>query len=724
VGGPSDFSPFSWVLAAISKRFGLFLGLIGVGLALLFVYLAFAPRKFEAVATLLVEPHDQRVLPGQPLVPDSLTPDLVLTTSELMKSKDVVLPVVKRFHLTPNPKEDPMRLWGLLSGEYGDDQVAAKFARRIKVKPRNITRLIDVSVTFKDPKMASELANAYVEEFLKQSLTSKVKVAVDAHEALAVEADKLRLKSEASREALRKYEEENGTVSLIRDENIMVDKLKDINSAATAATKRKIALESDLEALRKVDPSDTEGMLRVESVSNLPDVASLRRQIVATQTELSQMEGHYLELNPKRIAVANKLKNLNDSLSTVLKRASVMLQQEYNAQVSSEVKLAKALSDQEKNSFELGHLSVPYQSLKQHADTDETLYKSVVARMKEAGVAGNVVSIPYHVVSFAIVPTKPSTPKVAKTLIVGTFLIFALACLVVLVFEATSGSFRRVDEVESALDLPVLVSIPGKTGAWFSSVGKKGERGSYPLVMVDTPNSLVAEAFRTLRVSVGMALRGKDGKSVLFTSSVPGEGKSFTALNYAVALATSSDVSRGKVLLVDADLRVPTLGGVFLGGNDKVGLSDYILGDAGLKEAAHATLVPGLDVMPAGSVKNVDASSLLGTKGLKAALSTLHKEYKWVIIDTPPVGAVSDAYWLFPLVKHVVFVVRSDSTPVAVVKRCLTKMVRAGAKVMGVAFNGVSPRPYAAAHYYHQYAYGAVKPSTSSPNTPPPSPAA
>jgi Mrp family chromosome partitioning ATPase len=506
-----------------------------------------------------------------------------------------------------------------------------------------------------------------------------------------------------------------------------------MNAAVTAALSSRVALEADLEQIRKVGPTNTAELLKIPSVATLPEILLAKQQLSGARSELSSMEGHYLDKNPKHIDAVNKVKGLESNLASVASRAGTQVEQQYESAKQTEAKMESQLKAQEDATMKLNALAIPYNTLLQQVATDQALYEAVIGRRNETGVATGVASVPFHIIERAMVPAKASHPNYVKTLALGFFGLSLLAIILIVITDESRGSIRSVSEAESSLKLPVLAAIPDnrinffkrfrlrflavftifkghakpspadKTANTPKNVPYSDVKSKYPIIMLDDPGSHIAESYRAMRASI--ALLPKDqSQLLLFTSCAPDEGKTFSSLNYSVSLAQAGF----KTLIVDTDLRRPSLHEALLGGEISPGLSDYLSGKNTLEQVILPTRVEHLFLITAGTfLKN--PAELIERADLVDLAEKLKEHHERVILDSAPVNAVSYTLLIASALKQVILVVRAELTPSVVIKRSLEILkCKSGANILGIVLNRLTPGA-SAYHFYHYYGDKYVK---------------
>lgn len=677
------------------------------------------PDIYESRAVLQVEQQEKKVLKTEKVTDETpANVDFVNTVVQALTSRNILLRVVKANHLEKNPDFAKPRADGT---PYTDNQLAIIMEKKVKVKLRRLTRLIDITVEDTDPELACTLAKSMVREFLREGFEQRLSVSHVADDYLKEEAAKLKDKLEKSEQELQAYKEKNNAVSLEQSQNIIIEKLRDVSASVTEAKNARLKLESDLEQLKTAQQGSTEDLLRISSVAALPEVASVREELLKADSEFSALKERYMEKHPKFQAAKNRVDALRQGLASAASKAGEILAKQYESAKETESKLDQVLKEQEAKALELNKLSIPYNVLAREVETDRSLYESVVSRMKETGVASGVETAPYRVIEEPMVPSRPAKPHRTKILAIAFVLLTVTSVFWLMIRDALSSTIRSVDQAESLLGLPVLGAIPDnrltttevlasnfrnkdkKKRSSSKDGGKKGGKGQkdqrhYLIAPVDDPGSILSEAYRTLRASITLLGHKEQTRVLLFTSAIPDEGKTFSSINCAVTFAQQGD----RTLIIDSDMRRPSVHHALLGGEERRGLTDYLSGQAGLDELIGETGIKGLSVMTAGR-RAPNPAELLLQSDIPALIQELLGRFDRIIIDSAPVNAVSDTLYIAGPAKEVILVVRSDKTPGKAVQRAIAQLRKSGTHLAGIVLNRIRRGP---GEGYYYYSYG------------------
>jgi polysaccharide biosynthesis transport protein len=689
-GGESDSASgfdFGYYLHLLLRYIWLFLAIVLI-CAAVGAYMALRqPEKYTATAVIQVEQQEQRVLRTEETVRLE-SPDYLTTIVATLTGDSFLVRVAKAANLLNDPEFFEPR-----PDPYSDAEIADRMRAMVSATVRKGTRLIDVAATDTSAERAQLIAQTVVKEFMRQAIEQRVAAAQVANDFLRDEAEKLKTKLETSEEKLQKYKEEQNAVSLQEDQNITVQKLKELSAQVGEAKNQRIKLESDMDLLKKIPPTDIDQMLQIPSVSSIEQVQALRAQVVTAEANLAATQKRYLPQHPQTIQAITQLEQLRSALTDTLRNAGNILNTQYQAAVDAETKLTEALKEQEKVALDLNKIAIPYNVLQREVDSDRAMYDAINARLRETNVSIGVEAIPFRIVQEPLA-AKPVPRPLLKWLGLGLFLGIALGAGTIFGLDMLDSSLRYVDQAENFLKLPVLAVVS-------ELEGQRGDK--IPSVFPDASHSQQAEAFRHMRTTLSLLGDEAHRRSFLVTSAIPGEGKTFCAYNAAMAFAAEGQ----KTILIDADLRMPAVHRIFSdseGARRHLGLSDYLAGGTEIDRIIMAGPQENLSAICAGG-KTSNPGELLGTDGFVTLMKTLTERFDRVIIDSAPVNAVSDTLRITPLADYVCLVVRAAKTPKKALARAKKLIESAKGKLAGFILNRVHLGRDSAYHFYH-YAYG------------------
>jgi polysaccharide biosynthesis transport protein len=691
-------------------------------------YILWTPKIYESRAVIHVPQETRKVFNIADESGDKPeTLDYLNTVVQAFTSRNLMLRVIKTTALDKDPSFAPPRKDG---SAYSDIELVNRMTQKVAISVRRGTRLVDVTVSDENPQMAQKLAVVFVKEFLRESFEQRRGLSRLANEFLQDEAQQLKTKLEQAERKLQAYRMENKAVSLEERQNIIVEKLKELNTTVTEAKSSRLRIEADLDQFKKINPENVDELLRISSVSKIPQVALIREQLLKAETEFAALKKRYGRGHPKYIEALTSVGNLKESLADALSKAGDTLTREYQAAREAEEKLDQSLQEQEQKAMDLNQIAIPYNVLQRDVESDRALFESINLRLKETQITGGFDNPPFHIIEDPLVASSPSKPRKKLILAFALALGITLAVGIVIGRDAIDSSLRTLDEAESYLELPALASIPDRRDTELMDSAKKmvkerdfsvasrllkeksrrfvngsnilnNQTGNdlHSLILVEEPGSEQAEAFRTLRASISLLGKRSLCRSFLFTSAIPSEGKTFTALNFASSLAQQ----RFKTVIIDADVREPRLQSDLIDeAGDMPGLTDLLRGQIALDDVLRPTRHDDLVLLPAGS-RASDPAKLLDNEEFGRICEQLLRDHDRFVIDSPPTNAVSDALLIAAYVDATCLVIRAGKTPKRAIRRALHQLEKAGAKVAGFIFNRLPVGGTSASYYYYHY---------------------
>ncbi len=688
-GAPPESSGFDYreFLHLLREKSWIVVLAVVLGALIAGIWIYRTPKIYQSRVVLEVEAEMDRIAPVEQIRSMNLQSlEQLRTIEQNLHARSLLLRVARAADLVHNPaflppSEDHK--------PYSEESIVNVLATEVNPMVRRGTRLIDVFVTHTDPAVAQKIADTVGIEYIKQSIEKRGGNARLAYDFLLEESEKLKKKVTASENALQSFREANGSVSFDERENIIEAKLKELNSKVTQAKTDRIRLEGDFAQINKFQ-KDPDQLLTIPSIANHPTVLEIKNQISNVNAGIAALAQRYKDKHPKMIQARSQLAELQKNQREAVLRLPPLLQSEYQNSIASEKSLGEALADQQKVALELNKQTIPFNELRREVDADKNLYESVLKRLNETDLTKGIQADPVQIQESAIFSNEPVGASPTRVMLMGTLggLVVGLGLIALLNFM--DRTLKTVDQAEYHTGLPVLGSVPDMLMS-----AHQGYR-----LMLEDPNSTAAEAFRTLRASLDLTGSEETRRIVLFTSAIPSEGKSFTCTNYAVSLAQQGK----RTLLIDADLRRPTLHKIFATESKQLGVTDFLAGNADLVTGTVATEVPNLRLMTGGH-RAPNPAELLASDHFLGLISAAAKEYDRVVVDTAPVIAVSDTLLMAAQLKMICLVVRSKKTPRNAVKRAIALLEQSGHRPVGMVLNRL-PRKSGAGYYYYYSEHG------------------
>lgn len=559
--------------------------------------------------------------------------------------------------------------------------------RNLTISPIRNSRIVDINFRSIDRELAAKVANAHAKRYIEQNMEFRFLASKEATDWLAGRLAEGRKEVEAAESALQRYREQSGAIGLAEREDIVVQKLADLNAAVTRAKTQRIEKEALYRQLQSIQNNpallDTFPAILTNTYiqQQKAELANLQRQ----EVELGEKLG---DKHPEMIKLRSGIQIAQAKLKGEITKVVQAVNNEFIAAQAQERSLIEALEAQKAEAQGMNRKSIEYGVLRREAESARQIYDSLLQRAKETGVSTELRATSIRIVDQAEVPRGPVSPTTQLNLMVGFSSGMVLALCVAFFFEYLDNRIKRPDEIKAHLGLPFLGMVPATSA--------KVEGGS-PTMTGPVPANF-AEAFRAVRTNVLFSTAEAGSRSVLVTSTLPGEGKTLVASNLAIALAQAGQ----RVLIVDADLRRPAVHEKF-GLQAQPGLSNVLVSNAKASEAVHKTSVAGLWVLPAGRTPP-NPAELLGSQRFKDFLATLGEHFDWVIVDSPPIMAVTDASVVAHICTGVLFVIGAEMTSRHAAQVALDQLESSKAKFIGAVLNRVDleRQTYYYSHYYRR----------------------
>jgi polysaccharide biosynthesis transport protein len=595
------------------------------------------------------------------------------------------------------------------SGNSGDlygvkSRLIDAYAGMLEVEPVKRSRLVKIGISAPSPVLAAEIANAHAEGYVRQGFTLRAQANEGARKFLQTKLEELQARVETSEDALNRFRRRKGIISLDDKENIVVDRLADLNRRLTEAEAERIGLEAQARLIKRRDYDSLPAVIGNGLIQNL------RAQVVQLESEHAKLAAQFLSGYPRLAQVKAQLEETKSRLTQQINSVVEGINSAYFAAAGKERALKLQMDKQKSDALALKDAAVEYAILARQADTNKQLYDSILGRYKEINLAGEIPASNVSILDRAEIPTRPSKPNKRLNLMLGALLGLMGGLGLALLLEHLNNTLRTPEEVERFLRLPNLVVVPD-----FLSLPKPRKNGKSRIsrpesilhsklcvpskkpVASSLPLSMLTEAYRKLRTAIFLSRPGESPKTILFTSGTNGEGKTMTVANTAILLAQMEL----QVLVIDADLRKPSCHKALRvrGGR---GLTDFLAGQERLDDVIKPTSVANLSVLNCGSTPP-NPTELVGSKRMNETLAALRDRYDFILIDSPPVMPVSDAVILSTMVDGVVLVVRGDETKRHIVKAAVSQLGNGQGKILGVVLNRVDVRSAEYKDYYKYY---------------------
>jgi capsular exopolysaccharide synthesis family protein len=696
----------------LKKRRWTVVATLGIIFALTVIFTLKTTPLYQATSKVAIFPENPNALGFKDL--ENSSPDFeyeatLETQAAILRSDSLAMKVIEAIRLDQNPKfiggappqrsADPLQTSNMQPDPATTAGLLGRFRGGLSVQLVPNSRLVQISYTHPDPRLATEIVNALVRMFTEENFKTKYEAVTQTSDWLSTELADLQMKVQTSEEKLVRYQKDHSILGVDEKQNIVTAKLDELNRELTAAQTDRIQKESNYRLAAEGDPGAFSKSSR-EGASGM--LERLRDKEADLNTQLAQVTTQFGTGYPKVAELSNQVKQVRSELAAEEVRMQQQIRDEYLAALQRETLLTTAFNQQKQEANQLNESAIEYSVLKRDADANRQLYQDLLQRLKEAGVSAGLRSSNIRVVDVARTPTSPIKPNVPRNIELG--LILGLACGIGLAFtlESLDTSIRTMEEVNSISTLPALGTIPlqfassGSLRKRLTTVSVETDKSESPILVTHArPRSEAAEAYRSLRTSILLSSFGAPPKVILVTSALPQEGKTTISANSALVLAQRGD----RVLLIDADLRRPGIEKLF-GFRSRGGLSTLITGGDKFEDVVVPfTDVPNLWILPAGPIPPQPAE-LLGSTVMKDYIARWRNEFDHVVIDTPPCLSVTDAVLLSPEADRVILVARAGKTTKIALRRACDLLLQVNARVMGIVLNALNMNSAEGYYYY------------------------
>lgn len=690
----------------LDRRKWAILGLAGiVSLLTLLVSLAMTP-EYQSSATLLIESQEAKMVSIEEVYGlDTRAQQYYDTQFEILKSRPLAERVIQRLDLVEAPLfadqvasgADSGALAGWLPFGGGDGEsidpaaaITRPYQDRLIIAPVRDTQLVHIRFEAPDPELAARVANAHAEAYIDSQLDARLDMTRSAADWMTRRLEELRGNLRDSESRLQAFREQEQLVDMEGLQSLpakevdelssrMIDVRREVSQAKTAYLQ--------VQQLRDTAMS-TRQLSALPGVLNDSLVQTFRQASAQAEVQVAELARRYGPKHPKMIAARSELEAANESLALHIDSVASSIRTQYEELQLEEQAISEAL-EQAKNRYHLvGRKGSELRALQQEVESNRQLYDMFYNRIRETSQTSDMQPLNARVIAPAIAPLEPVKPN--KKLFVALAFVVSLVVGVVAAFllDALDNTLKSAEDVEEKLEQPLLGMLPLVEGEMEdrSPLFLNGEHNNY------------AEAIRTVRTSIALSALEDPHRSLMVTSSVANEGKTTTAVNLALAFSRME-----RVLLVDADMRRPSITRELNLPRARAGLSDLIAGRATPEDAIVTLAGEKVDVIGSGVIPP-NPLELLSSSRLRELLDTLSQQYDRVVIDCPPLLPVSDARVMATLVDSVVYVVKSDATSVNKVKIGLGYLAQTRAPVSGIVLNQLDLQK---AEKYSDYGYGA-----------------
>lgn len=564
--------------------------------------------------------------------------------------------------------------------------VVRNFSAAVVVEPVRGTQLVRVSVDMSDPETAAKAADAIVNVYIESQLDAKLSMTKTAMTWLNERMGGLKEKLQESEKRLQEYLETENLVDFRGYTTVTAEELSQTGQRLSNARKAREIAESQYRQVQDgARYGDWERIASLSFVMADPLVLKYKSDVARTRGYVEELSLRYGPKHPKMKAAFSELSAARGNLREQIGRVTSGIQESYQATIVRERSL-KASYDENREAIQLiSRKEFKLRELQLEVEANRSLYDTFMTRFKETTATSDFEAANARLVDSAAIPAVPIKPRKKLLVVLSALAGLTLGMALTIVSEVLSTTFRDPDELESFVGVPVVGALP--------DTGRMKGRAMAQLYTTNK-NQLFSESIRSIRTGIILSKSAAGSHVVLVASSVPGEGKSTLSSNLAQSLGVMAST-----ILVDADMRRPSLGLGFKIQRHAPGLAQVLDGTASLADSVKQHC--GVAILPAGK-SPANPIELIASPSFGSLIDELKSNYDYVIIDTPPIMSVSDALIISKLADEVVYVVKADSTNARLINSGVQKLRMVSGKVSGLVLNKMD---MGSKHYYYKY-YG------------------
>jgi len=568
------------------------------------------------------------------------------------------------------------------------------------------SRIANIQVRDVDPGRATRIANAFADTYIERNLDFKLEGARSAGTWLGEQTVDLRKQLENSEMELYRFRKERNLLDVGLDDKMGMTRqnLQSLNAKITDVKARRIEIES-IRKLILAAKNDINERESLPEIRDNPVVQKLRENYLDLLKIKADLESRYGEKHPKIDTIQYQLAAVQRDYSKELDDVLRAFDKRYQALVETESSLGKWMNYEKQQALELAKLETEYRPLARDAENNNKVFGLITQRHKEINLTGMLKANNVRILDRAIQPRFPISPILSFNLSVGIVVGLLFGLLLALAIESMDNTIKNPEAAEELIGAPLLGLIPMLSLAKQHHIADAPERD---LAVFRDPTSLAAEACRSIRTNMMFISAQKEFSLFSVTSPGPQDGKTTVAINLAVTMAQAG----ARILLIDTDMRKPRIHKSFGLKTDR-GISSVMAGDVKLKDAIYKSEVPNLDVLPCGPMPP-NPAELLHTERFRQILTECRASYDRVVLDSPPIGPVTDPAIIGSITDGVVLVLRAGHTTREGAQFARRQLGDAGARILGLVINQTDRKGRGYGYGYGYYApYGKYYRATS-----------
>lgn len=698
---------FERVADVLRRQWPIILACVGASLALVIVYLAMAQPMYTANARIMMDTRQTQVLDKDSNASSALIDTgYVDSQVEIINSDDLILSVVRRLKLTEDPEFNGSNrgllsvIIGKMTSPFGSAEPASQeriehavvqqVQKNLRTERVLATYVLSLSYRARSPDKAAKVANAIANAYLVGALEAKYQSTKRATEWLQQRSLELSEQASASDRAVQTFKAENNIVGTSR--GLMSEQqLSDLNTQLVQARAATAEAKARLDRIDTISDQDVAQSTVTDALNNSV-ITRLRAQYLDLQAQYADWSRRYGKTHLAAVNLANKMEELRKNIADELRRIADAYRSDYEIAKSREASLEKNVKELVAQAGNKGQAEVKLRDLESAADTYRNLYNNFLEKLQSATQNQSFPLSEARLISTATKPDRKSSPRTVLALMGGLVAGLCLGFGAAFARELLSDVLRTPAEVEDELGVKCLgvlpdIRPPTKTGTLLSTSGKTGPPDLSRYV-VDHPFSRFAETLRNIKVSIDVARLTREIKVIGIVSSLPKEGKTTVAANFAQLIALTGH----RTVLIDGDLHTRSLTRE-LAPNAKSGLVEALNDPASLGYHVQRSKETGLDFLPSVvASRMVNSADVIGSKAMAELLKVLREHYEYIVIDLAPVMPVADSKAVSFLIDAMVYVIEWGQTTRSALQESVSGSEVLQKKLLGAVLNRANPK--------------------------------
>jgi len=698
-----------WIILGLTILIGLFTALKTASL----------PHIYRSTALLLIEFNQANVISIKEIYGlGSRTQAYYQTQLKILKSRVLAEKLVDKLHLLKSHQAKPTEeqsgsswlpgVWSppeeasptTTADEKGwRNAVVEGLMENLSVQAVRNSQLVAISFESTDPKLAADVPNTLAEIYIENDLEAKLAMTNKAAGWLTKRLEGLRKKLSESEKTLQQYIESRGLVNVSGVKTLATKQIEETAGTLVEAHLQLAKIENVYKQVQKLRGQSSSAFESIPAIVNHPLIQNLKEAELEAARKVSELRERYGQKHPQIVAAQAELKATKKHIATQIRRAVDRITKEYDL-ARANVRTLENILEQNKNTIQaINRKEYQLSALEREVEVNRKLYDLFFTRFKETDASQDVQALQStvgRVIEPAIIASIPYKPQKKRIVVISLILGLLFSTLLAFFLEYLDNTLKNPEDIEQKLGLPLLTALPKL------KIAKTDDKMKAMWMFLKEPKSAFAESVRTARTGIMLSNLDNKHKVLIVTSSIPNEGKTTFAINQAFALGQMA-----KTLLIDADMRRPSIAKSLALDDDAPGLSDLVTGERNLDECIDDRLSQdgrNVDIIPSGVVPP-NPLDLLSSSRFGELLKQLSQDYEYIVIDSAPTIAVSDALVLAKYASGVLYVVKANATPYQLVREGLKRLRQVKAPVHHLVLNQLDihkPSKY----YGYGYGYG------------------